>query len=189
MLSRISNYDIMIDDLDLLFNEEKADCLYSDPPWGSGNLKYWRTINNQVNYEVDWKKFLERILFLYKKHCKNKAPLFLETGLRFKEDLIHVFGKPNYIFTCVYGSKKNKNLLLCWNVKINESLENKTSVNLVYSALKQTKLFENSIIFDPCVGLGNTIKACKKLNYICYANELNKNRMLCSKKIMEFIEI
>lgn len=41
--SRISNYDIMDDDLSLLLGGEKADCLYSDPPWGIGNLKYWRS--------------------------------------------------------------------------------------------------------------------------------------------------
>ena len=107
------------------------------------------------------------MFFLYRRHCKVNAPLFLETGLRFKEDLISIFGNPNNIFTCVYGVKKNKNLLLCWNVKINESLENKTSIDLVYSALKQTELKKGSIIFDPCVGFGNTAKACKKLNYIC----------------------
>ena len=37
---RISTRDIMLDDLDDLFLCEKAECLYSDPPWGIGNLKY-----------------------------------------------------------------------------------------------------------------------------------------------------
>lgn len=189
MKNRISNYDIMENNLDTLFDGVMADCMYSDPPWGAGNLKYWRTMNNQCGHPVSWNSFLERLLFLYKIHCKENSPLFLETGLRFEKDLIYIFGEPKHVFECIYGSKKNKNLVLCWNVDIVESLEGKSSVDLVYSALKQINLNSNSIIFDPCVGLGNTAKACKRLGYFCYANELNYKRMLRTKKILNFEEI
>tara|TARA_R110000737_G_scaffold166014_1_gene193262 strand:+ start:891 stop:1076 length:186 start_codon:yes stop_codon:yes gene_type:complete len=27
----------------------KANIFYSDPPWGSGNLKYWDTMNKKQN--------------------------------------------------------------------------------------------------------------------------------------------
>jgi DNA modification methylase len=32
------------------------------------------------------------------------------------------------------------------------------------------------IVFDPCVGLGTTAKACKKIKALCFGNELNEKR-------------
>lgn len=49
--------------------DDKADIFYSDPPWGSGNLRYWDTINKKMNdgaadydfgFEVD--RFLDVVL-------------------------------------------------------------------------------------------------------------------------------
>ena len=187
MLNKISNYDIMINDLDCLFSNPdiKADCLYSDPPWGEANLKYWRTLNNQKGYSVDWNLFLKRLKDIYDKHVSG--PLFIETGLRFKDDLIFYFGTPTIIFECLYGNPKRKNLLLCFNAKPSIDLNNKGGVDLVYSCLSSLS-FKPSVVFDPCVGLGNTAKACKKIGCNLICNELNRSRFLKTTEIMEFIE-
>jgi hypothetical protein len=188
MLNKISNYDIMQNDLDDLFKYPigiKADCLYSDPPWGEANLKYWRTINNQKNYSVDWRLFLHRLKFISDRHVSG--PLFIETGLRFKDDVISVFGVPIKIFECIYGNHKHKNLLLCWRDVPKIDLTNKGGVDLVYSCLSSLS-FNPSVVFDPCVGLGNTARACKKIECNLFCNELNRNRMLRTMAIMEFIE-
>ena len=31
-----------------LMGQEKASLVYSDPPWGAGNVRYWQTINNKM---------------------------------------------------------------------------------------------------------------------------------------------
>lgn len=186
MLNYITNFDIMENDLSILFKDNiKANALYSDPPWGESNLKYWRTMNNQVGYEVNWMEFLYRLKYLYNRYVDG--PLMLETGLRFEKDLIHVFGEPIKKYICVYGSKKNKNLLMIWKGSPFIDLTGKSGVTLVYDCLRSIFNDEQKrIIFDPCVGLGNTVKACKKLGWNVRANELNKERMLRTCDIMNF---
>ena len=39
-------------------NGNKANIIYSDPPWGLSNLKYWRHHNGQTGHPVDWPRFL-----------------------------------------------------------------------------------------------------------------------------------
>ena len=45
---KVQNADIM-QGIDNLMLNEKADFIYSDPPWGQGNLKYWQTMNVKMN--------------------------------------------------------------------------------------------------------------------------------------------
>jgi hypothetical protein len=175
----------MLDNLDDLFKGEKADCLYSDPPWGLGNLKYWRTMNEQKGHNVDWFKFLERIKFLYEHHIRG--PLFLETGLKFEKDLEEVFGKPDARYQCLYGSgsKKLPNVLLCWGIVPGKSPAGMSGFDVPYTVISSLPTIPKSI-FDCCVGLGTTAKVCKKINATCYANELNTKRASSTMKILDF---
>jgi len=182
---RISIRDIMIDDLDDLFKGEKAECLYSDPPWGLGNLKYWRTMNEQKGHNVDWINFLKRIKFLYERHVQG--PLFIETGVRFEDDLAGVFGKPDAKYGILYGpgNKKLPNILLCWGAVPGKSPGGMTGFDVPYTALSSLPMIPKSV-FDCCVGLGTTAKVCKKISAVCYANELNPKRAERTKKILNF---
>jgi hypothetical protein len=173
----------MLDDLDDLFQGEKAGCLYSDPPWGLGNLKYWRTINGQKGVNVEWIAFLERIKFLYERHVEG--PLFLETGVRFQADLEGVFGKAAAVYTVIYGNTKLPNLVMCWGDVPRTSPEGTHGLATPYTVLSTLSKTPNSI-FDCCVGLGIVAKTCKKLRATCYANELNPKRMAVTMKILPF---
>ena len=181
--NKITCKDITIDNLDLLFNDTKVDCMYVDPPWGEANLRYWRTMNNQKEYPVNWIFFLNRLFFIYSKNLKGK-PAFIETGKRFVNDIVNVFGNPQKIFTCLYksGNKKYENKLLVYNHVLNVDVTNKRGLDLVLNCLKSVNL---EIVFDQWVGLGMTDRACNKLNIILLANELNKNRAERTAKIME----
>jgi hypothetical protein len=175
----------MLDNLDDLFKGEKADCLYSDPPWGLGNLKYWRTMNSQKGHDVDWLRFLERIKFLYERHVNG--PLFIETGLRFEDDLIKIFGEFLARYEIVYGSgsKKLPNVLLCWGAIPRKSPAGMTGFDVPITVLSSLPSIPKSV-FDCCVGLGITAKVCKKIGAVCYANELNKKRAEKTIKILDF---
>jgi len=35
-------------ELDSMLAGERVDILYSDPPWGDGNLAYWQTMNRKM---------------------------------------------------------------------------------------------------------------------------------------------
>ena len=47
----------------MFIKTEKFDILYSDPPWGLGNLKFWNTMNAKMNnvnkFEVNWDNFIK----------------------------------------------------------------------------------------------------------------------------------
>jgi 16S rRNA G966 N2-methylase RsmD len=45
-IHRVQHGDIM-NGLDELMEGDKADFIYSDPPWGQGNLTYWQTMNKK----------------------------------------------------------------------------------------------------------------------------------------------
>jgi hypothetical protein len=183
MLSRITTRDVMIDNLDELFMGIKADCLYCDPPWGEASMRYWRTMNNQKGHPVDWIAFLDRINYLYDRHVTG--PLFLETGIRFENDLIRCFGKPNIRFLCKYktGNKVLSNLLLCWGTQPTVDINGMSGFDIVFNCLSSYK-HTPKIVFDPCFGKGMTARACKKINAVCFANELNNKRAKYATKTM-----
>ena len=185
MPHRITTHDIMNNDLDDLFQGAKADVFYSDPPWGSGNLKFWRTYNGQKGYEVDWMRFINRVKYLCDRHVKGSV--FLETGVRFENDVVSVFGKPQCRYNIIYksGGKPMPNLLLGFGEKPKLDPTGKTGFAVPFTVLSSLPSSPQSV-FDCCVGLGLTAKVAKKLNMSCYANELNPKRAAQTMKILDF---
>lgn len=190
--SRVKCGDIY-DNLDELFNGEKADIYYSDPPWGEGNLKYWQTMNKKMTgaepKEVNLDKFLNRVLECSTKYTKDTAIIFIEYGLRWNNDLIEL--AKNYDLKCVksiellYGSKNLPNILNIF-VKGNRQLNiTDEYVNNVYHkkgiAVLENAITpfikENDIVCDLCCGLGYTAQFSvnHKLKFI--GNELNQARL------------
>ena len=185
---RISTRDIMIDDLDDLFRGEKADCLYTDPPWGLGLIKYFRTLNGQKGINDDWFAFLGRIKYLYERHVSG--PLFLEIGIKTECDLIKVFGTPDARYVKHYGSGSNKrpNILLCWGAVPAVSPADTNCFEAPVVVLSSLSNKPKSV-FDCCIGTGATAKACKKTGVICYANELNPKRAQKTMQILDFEQV
>ena len=68
--------------IDDLMNGDVADIVYSDPPWGTGNVKYWHTINKRQTGDVttgqDYSEFLGAFFGVVKKYAKNIV--FIEGG-------------------------------------------------------------------------------------------------------------
>ena len=58
---KVKNGNIMSGIEDLML-DNKADFIYSDPPWGQGNLRYWQTMNFKMNdvprEDVEYSNFL-----------------------------------------------------------------------------------------------------------------------------------
>lgn len=180
MTNRITCRDIMIDDLNDLMQGEKAACMYVDPPWGAGNLKYWRTMNGQEGFAIDWTAFLKRLRFLYKKHVNSVA--FIETGLRFEKDVTNVFGKADDVYVIKYkgGSKIYENLICIYGTT-SEDITGLMGREIVEKCLFNYRF---KSVFDPCVGLGGTVKVAKKYEMSIFCNELNIDRALRTAKIL-----
>lgn len=76
-----------MDSLDDLMGSNLVDFVYSDPPWGEGNLKYWQTMNLKMNpgtlrRDVSLSSFLDRIFDVYLRYTKENALIFIEYGQR-----------------------------------------------------------------------------------------------------------
>ncbi|MCL2093009.1 MAG: hypothetical protein FWH12_02335 [Treponema sp.] len=186
MNHRISIRDIMVDNLDDLFKGEKAEAMYCDPPWGIGHIKYFRTLNGQKHKQSDdWLTFLGRIKFLYNRHVTG--PLFLECGPRFVNDILQVFGTPSAKYECKYGAGLPFFVLCFGAVPANSPVAFK-DWKIPYTVLGSIQNKPKSV-FDCCVGLGQTARACKEIGAICYANELNPQRAEKTMKILDFEQV
>ncbi len=165
-----------------------VDAVYSDPPWGAGNLKYWRTINGQTDHAVDWSGFLRAFFGHCERHCPN-GPWFIETGVRFVDDVLACCNRTDAsVLNCRYrgGSKWYPNRLILFGGKF-PSLgipeDDRYGLNLVRWALGD--LPSGASVMDPCCGLGTTAKACRVLGLQFFGNELNEKRLAKTRAIWE----
>ena len=184
-MHRITLHDIMTNDLDDLFQGAKADVFYSDPPWGEGSLKFWRTHIGQKGHTVDWENFVRRVKFLCDRHVTGSR--FIETGLRFEKDIIAIFGEPQGRYVTKYkgGGKIVDNILLGYGEQPKVDPSGKTGIDVALIVLSSLPTAPKSV-FDCCVGLGTTAKVAKKLGLTCYANELDPKRAARTMKILDF---
>jgi len=72
---------------------EVVDILYSDPPWGEGNAKYWATIAKrhmgQDVRQIPCREILTNIFGLVKRHVRGHV--FIEYGCKWQEELMGLF--------------------------------------------------------------------------------------------------
>jgi hypothetical protein len=172
----LTNLDIITDDLPAM----EVDCVYSDPPWGQANLKYWRTKNGEPQAKVDWGAFLDRFFVLLSRHCPS-GPWWVETGVRFVDDVIGASPRMcETVVECRYraGSKwlPNRLLLFGGNCSLRYlSKDLRHGLGLVKWAL--SVLPPGASVLDPCCGCGMTARACVDLGLHFYGNELNRKRL------------
>jgi predicted RNA methylase len=182
-MNRLSNLDITQSQLPF----GTVDCVYSDPPWGQGNLKYWRTMNKQPDFKVDWLGFVRKFFEHCQRHCPN-GKWYIETGVRFVDDVMSQAPRNGISLECVYraGGKWLPNVLLVFGGEFPNDVpveSDRYGINLVKWALAPLPV--GSKVLDPCCGLGTTAKACRQLGLEFYGNELNPARLERTRKVLE----
>ena len=184
-MHRITIHDIMLNNLDDLMGGNKADVFYSDPPWGPGMLKYFRTHNNQKGHIDDWMEFVKRLKLICDRHVKGAR--FIEMSMKCESDIVKVFGKPQARYVQKYnaGSKALPNILLCYGEVPQKDPSGLGGVALPHTVLGNLPSKPKSVL-DCCVGLGMTAKAAKKLGMQVYANELNPKRASRTMEVLNF---
>jgi len=183
---RLIHGDITISStIETLMSGEDADLIYSDPPWGPGNQKYWHTMNRKGSLpRTDWDHFIEcfvRICALYR---KQDAPVFIEMGLRWTDQLDELMRR--------YGM----NMVKRWETYYGDKRKpNKTTLALFGSELKDIMMPDpphgepctlsilkeyvkpGMIVLDPCTGLGMTARLTHTLGGTFCGSELNLKRL------------
>lgn len=168
-----------------LMGENKADVIYSDPPWGPGNQKYWHTMNQRGSKpRTDWKTFLEAFAKTCVNYRKLGAPVFIEMGLRWTDDLDSAMGAVGLDivrrWTILYGPKKKpyKNTVALYGSPSPQiDLPDPPYGEPVTRAILESVVKKGDIVLDPCTGKGMTARVTHLLNGIFYGAELNAERL------------
>jgi len=188
--------DIMSEAVDSFLAGQRFDVIYTDPPWGDANLKYWNTLlekytGKRIN-QPDYKTMMTRLFELIEKHLGDGIA-FIETGLRWGNMLEDI--APSSL-TCAArdevfyrsGSKWAKNYVLqfvrCGNDIEIPSLAGARGVQVVERALEPFSGL-NVKVLDPFCGKGQTARVALKYGMTFYGIELNPVRLEKTKKVFE----
>lgn len=181
---KITNASIESPLVDRMLAGEKINVIYSDPPWGDGNLKYWATMNKKMTGEefnpLSYSDLLNRIVSLIKNYVDGWA--FIETGLRWEAEAVASLGSVLHGITThkIYYNQTLPNILIAghtskgytWDFDPSGFMDQKLVTEVLKSVCK-----ENDIVLDPCCGMGWTAQACVNLNLVFRGNEFNKKRL------------
>ena len=191
---RVMHSDLMECDINVLLQNEKINVMYSDPPWGEGNLKYWQTINHKMTgaekSPVDLDSFLDKIFTIAKDNVTEYV--FIEYGTKWKQkimDLAIKYGLVHQMIVPLLYKGGGKFLPLDLHVMTKKGVSSEIfneewvrSVTGTYgygtlqAVLRPLKNKGMSII-DPCCGMGYTARASIDYNMRFYGNELNSARL------------
>ncbi len=184
--------------MDDLLNKP-VDFIYSDPPWGQGNLSYWQTMNVKMTgaqrQDVDLDSFLNRIFQVVKQYSHKNTVLFLEYGVRWRDYIGQKAGaiglSAQAVATPVYGSPERPlNLFVLSYQPLNlpqgyvESIDGTKGFNTLLAVIAPFET-QGKTILDPCCGMGYTARLALTKGMTFYGNELNLARLKKTHAILQ----
>jgi hypothetical protein len=190
MMIQIGTHRLMIGDITTdvvsqLMGAELADVIYSDPPWGPGNQQYWHTMRSRGSVpRTSWPGFLAAFCGVCAAHRKPDAPVFVEMGMRWADELdsaMIAVGLPRRRrWVVTYGPKK-KPLPVTLNLygprDIDVVMPEPAHGEPVTRAVLEVVVRPGALVLDPCTGLGMTARITHKLGASFRGTEMNANRL------------
>jgi hypothetical protein len=195
---RVTNASIEDPVIDEMLKGVKIDILYSDPPWGDGNMKYWVTLNKKMTGKsfipLTYQSLINRIFDLATKYVSGYV--CIETGLRWEQKLISEMNSRNmhhiksFLLQYKSGSKMIDNVMVVCGTseqynfpfdgyKILYPYYGKDLVNYVISQIP------GKTVLDPCCGMGYTANAAVNNCKTFFGNEFNSKRLDKTITILE----
>jgi len=157
---------------------EQPSIIYSDPPWGPGNLLYWRTHNAETERPC-WSDFLRRFCAVASSVIAPSGHIFVEMGLRWVDDLAEEMARvglaERHRWTCYYGAQKLPNALWYSGPGSTTNPEGLSGVTMTRRALEGVST-PGALVFDPCCGKGMTARCAVRLGMRFAGIELNPKR-------------
>jgi hypothetical protein len=176
--------------VEALLNGAQADLMYSDPPWGDGNLKYWATMNRKMTgaevQQPNLDAFLTRLFDLARRFVKNTV--LIEYGTAWKDYLIRMardHGFTHVGFGTVYYGRPPRPLYLHLFQKtpsgeIGPEFSRRVTGTSGYMTVSHAvEMFRvpDGILLDPCCGFGYSARAAVDYGMRFFGNELNEKRL------------
>lgn len=185
----VTHSDLMHLNIDDLLNGEQVDIMYSDPPWGQGNLKYWQTMNTKdtgiERNEVSLDLFLNKIFDIASK--KVNGLVFIEYGQKWSDNILSLakeYGL-NHLTTIQMQYRSGSRLLpldlhIFGEAEIKQEYIDSVYNTYGFDSLKKALApfcKEGMKLLDPCCGMGYTAQIAKDNNCTFFGNELNRKRL------------
>lgn len=167
-----------------LMGDELADVIYSDPPWGPGNLKYWHTACGTTPL-TDWPGFLRCFCEAIARHRMGDAPVFVEMGVRWVNDLDQAMKAVGLLpernprrWNITYGAERRPNVLSLYgpvdhDIDLSENGHGPAVTSVVLRAVVKPGM----LVLDPCTGKGMTARNTHKLQGHFRGVEMNEARL------------
>ncbi len=166
------------------------DFCYTDPPWGTGNIKYWATMNKRMTGSeadiLDQETMEDLVVNIICGNVKNYA--FIVYGKKQVNSLVRKFkAHPNVKDVQVYskkyksGSRWLENMVVC--VTLNDASVMDFSFLENANGLKGLKLVcekfkgKYKTCLELFVGIGHYLKVLDRSGFVVCGNELNKSRL------------
>lgn len=181
--------------LDTLMRGERADIIYTDPPWGPGALQMFATMHRRGSAPaVAWPEFLRRFCErIAAARAKGRdTPVFVEMGERWADETAAAMTAADMpvarMLTTTYGSgaKLTKQRVLYSGpvMTVRLDVEGKRGEKLPVECLRAVQMMTPvgadqgpRIVLDPCCGLGLTAKATQRRRMCFRGLELNPARL------------
>lgn len=187
--------------VELLMNGNKADMVFTDPPYGYEYQSNMRTKSKKFDVLVNddkildfmprikeqcngfvficttW-KVLDKWLHLFNKYFDLSNMIIWDKGGGGIGDLEHTFSTDYEIILCSHNSAKitGKRIGSVWNIPKDNANDyvhaTQKHVKLSATAIENTTN-KNNIILDVFGGSGSTLIACEQLDRTCYMMELD----------------
>lgn len=181
---RLMTGELAVDRVDLLLAGEQADLVYGDPPWGPGNLMYWRTQNGETA-RPSWPAFLNTLASSVRRAAAPGAHVFLEMGVRWVDELaraMEAVGVPETArWSVQYGNPRRPNVL--WYAGPGAPCDPTSMAGEPMTMhVLATVARPCALVFDPCTGKGMTARCALKLGMRFAGIELNPNRAAVAQR-------
>ncbi len=172
-------------ELSVLMDGELADVVYVDPPWGPAILKSFAKAAGKSS--LPWRGFLDKFAESVAAIAKPEAPIFVEMGERWTDDLdeaMALFRRPlRRRWRTTYGSRKDARpaTVALYGVE-NHVAEGVSFCDTPHGEEVTRELLKAVVgpalvVLDPCTGLGMTARVTHSLGGCFRGLELNPARL------------
>lgn len=179
-----------------LMGNDRADVVYSDPPWGPGNQQYWHTMRERGSApRTSWDAFLEAFATVCAEWTRPAAPIFVEMGMRWADQLVATMqsaglelartwtvtygpkSKPLPVTLSLFGYADNMPALDILAEQITVGMPSPAHGEPVTAHCLRLVVEKRAIVLDPCTGLGMTARWTHKLGGRFRGTEMNAARL------------
>lgn len=187
---RVQHGNVM-DGIDELMGDDRASFVYSDPPWGQGNLKYWQTMNFKATgmsrQDVDYAAFLDKLFGIFQTYCHGT--LIIEYGQKWRADIIAIGERFGFQHGSTIEGFYSQTYKLDYHIftPVGRAMvffddEDRQAAETV-SGYKIVKYFftkyapDDGIVLDPMCGMGYSAQGAIDCDLAFRGNELNEKRL------------